>query len=436
MTDNTDNIATSAPYIPSDRYDQIAPAMSALPGSNVFASEKSHIARLFVEILFYISIVCRAFGEQLGVIKFVGLSGAIIIFSGLTSLMIIIIKHEKIPFSFYFALGVTLCGILSEMYVARSLMQMGSSKDLLFWTSYLLMASYFVRNDRAARRMSFFLVGCILLALKTGYIETYGIGERLDISGLGGALVGPNTIGPLGATIAVCFLFFSLSATKKFKILYWIAALFSAYIAARTVSRMALAILAYGVFVFCITSIFTKGGKLGFIILVILALFAASKYAYEINQLALSFETRFQKQPDRLAGYDLLSYMKSTIFLGVGRESILTVLNVPHVTFFYLHFVYGGVSAWIYLFWLMWISIRCWRALWSDEIYLRDKLELIALYGVFLLPQLASVFAPEAYGVLFVSALLDRYTSHFSRQNIHARKLVLENCPDKDYRFQ
>jgi len=437
LTNNANNVETNAPDIPSEQYDQMVPAMPAPPTGNVYASEQCHIGRLIVEILFYISIVCRAFGEQLGVLKIVGLSGAIITLSGLVSLGIIIVKREKIPFSFYFALGITLWGILSEMYVTNSLSLTGTSKDLLFWTSYLLMACYFVRDDKAAHRMGFFLVGCILLALKVGYIETYDVTERLSVIGVGGPLVGPNTIGPLAATATGCLLFFSLIAAKKFKLLYWIAALLSAYIAARTLSRLAFAILFYGVFVFCLTSIFTKGGRLGFIILIVLTLFIAGRYTYEVGQLTRSFESRFQEGAARLPGYtDLHSYIKRTLILGIGREAILERLSFPHVTFFYIHFVYGGISAWIYLLWLVWLSVRCWRALWSNEINLRHKLEMLAIYGMFLGPQLASVFAPEAYGVLFVTALLDRYTSPFSNQNVRTRKSVLGNFLEEDYNFR
>lgn len=78
-------------------------------------TRKKDYARLFVECLLYVSIGLRAFGWQTGVLEHQGLSGSIIVGSGLLCLCIMLAKHEHLPFSFWFIMIMSVFADISEI---------------------------------------------------------------------------------------------------------------------------------------------------------------------------------------------------------------------------------------------------------------------------------------------------------------------------------
>ena len=416
---------------PGHGYAAGAPAQPVLCREYVGASERYGFGRFVAEILLYISLILGAFGEQVGTTNVPVLGGAIILLCGLITAGIMLAEGKKLPMSIWFALVITILANVSEVINGQQPLNT-SVNAMLFWMCRLLIACHLFKNDKAAHRAFFFLALCILLAIGRGGLgEVTGVGrvERLTTGEqMTGALQGPNGIGPAAASVASFLLFFSLRSSKKFKLFYWLAAMLIAYIAIRTVGRRSIFMLFFGVFVFCLAATFTKGGKFGFIMLIFLTIFGVARYAYTLTRVKETATIRFAQGYDRLAmNPELRSDVAKTVLFGMGREELFSRYgNIPHVPFYYLHLTYGGLTAYIYVVWLILLSMRCWRIFWSPEVDWRYKFEMTAAYGLFMLPQIASVFGPAQYGTLLVTAMLEKYTAPFSRRQVHLRRFERE----------
>jgi len=416
---------------PDHGYAAAAPVPPVSCREYVGASERYGFGRFVAEILLYISLILGAFGEQIGTTDIPLLGGAIILLCGLVTAGIMLAEGKKIPTSIWFALAITILANVSDVINGQRPLNTDVN-EMLFWMCRLLIACHLFKNDKAAHRAFFFLALCTLLAVGRGGLgEVTGAGQvkRLTTGEqVIGALNGPNGIGPAAACAATFLLIFSLHCSKKFKLFYWIAALVMSYIAVRTVGRMSTVLLAGGILGFVTIVMFTKGGKLGFIMLIFLTIGGVARYTYTLTRVKETAEIRFRLGYDRLAmNPDLRRDVAETVLFGMGREEQFRRYgNIPHVPFYFLHLTYGGPVAYIYTAWLILLSVRCWRTFWSREVDLRYKLEMITALGLLLLIQFSSVFAPAKYGILLVTAMLEKYTAPFSLRRVRLRRFEHE----------
>jgi len=397
-------------------------------------NEKEDIGRFLVEILLYVSIAGRAF-PQLGILAVPMLSGAIILFSGITCLGIMLTKQQKIPVSFYFALGVNFLANFSQVLAVGQPPIFGDYlRDLLFWMCLLLMACYVIRNDSAARRVAIVLGAMVLAAVWIGGLGAVAgtVGaqvERLKLSRLGTMFANPNDLAYLTATLGITLLFFSLTSRKVFKPIYWLLALAMVVTLGRTVSRGGMLFFAIGAIFFLLSTVFGKGGKIGLVMLALLAVCAAVRFAYEYSETKQAYMYRmYMYSPRPAAWMSMPGDMKDTIIFGRGPAEARTMRrNVePHNTFFWLHLAFGGPCAWTYLAWIALICARGIRMLRSPLVSRREKMEALGIFSVAMGCQIMSNFGPDNYGAILGMAVVEKYTAPFSRKMIANREMMLE----------
>lgn len=409
--------------------------------------EESSSSRIVVELLLYFSIAGRAFGNQLGILKVEGLSGAIIALSGLISFCIIFAKKEKLPSSIYFAIVMNILANVSEL-AAGSVPGTGwAPKKMLFWMSLFLMTCYVVKNDKAAMRFCFFLAFCVLVAVSIGATDTYAAaGEgfvrlRLEGDTAGSMFKNANSLGQVCYMATAGLLFFSLRCRKMFKVLCWLGVLLLMSVLLRTISRQSLVMSAAAVFFYLLAVGFTRGGKIGFLFLVLLVVIGVGRYAFETRAIKYAYEERFHKVSGRVGYWHTAPKdMVATLVVGQGKGRAFSSAGyLPHNTFLYLHYAFGGVCAWTYVTWLVFLAIRMWRLLISNEFSRRRKIEALAFFLLFLVGQVTTVFAPDNYGNMFAAAMIERYISLFSRRAIELRHWENEaqemSVVDEQYEF-
>jgi hypothetical protein len=385
---------------------------------------KETLGRICVEVLLYISILCRAFGWQLGILKIERLSGAIIIISGLVCLGIIIYKREHIPRSIFFAFIIGLLAYLSELIslgLGKLLVSLGPV-NMLFWMSTLLMACYVVRNDRAALRFALFLAGCVFFAVSIGGTTT-GVGGyteywrlRLERGEVATMFANANALAQVCYMVVIALLFFSLRCTKVIKAICWICALGLSVIVLMTLSRQGLILLGLGIFFYLTAVMVGKGGKIGLILLLVLAIMVASKYMNELMTIKQAYGYRFGIPSGRFEFWLTAPHdMMDTLIIGKGTSLARTSQGLqPHNTFLWLHLAYGGLCAWIYAAWIFWLSVKVWQLFWFRKIEWRLKMEVTAMFTIFFLCQLTGVFAPGNYGIILATAIVEKYITPFS----------------------
>lgn len=396
--------------------------------------EQMDIGRFIVEVMLYLSIICRAFAEPLGILRFQGLSGAIITLSGMTCLMIMMMKRQKLPVSVYFAFAINVTANISQVLAVGQPPIFGDFlRALLFWMYHLLMMCYIVRNNKASYRAAFVLgLMAIIAVVTSGEITITGTVstrvERLELQGLGSMFANANDLAYLVAILSIVLLFFSLRCSKVFKIFFWLLALILAVILFKTISRGATFFYVISIFTFLLATVLGRGGKLSLFLIILLALFAMSRFAYQTTELKEAYRTRVYRHSERMDTWKAMPYdIKNTLIFGRGPSRARTLHGTgvsPHNTFFWLHLAYGGICAWVYLWWIGLLCLRGRRMLFSRELAFRQKLEVVGIFSMAMGCQILANFGPSNYAVVFAMAIVDKFTSPFSKKQIVHRNSI------------
>jgi hypothetical protein len=370
-------------------------------------------AALGVEFLLYLSIILRAFGWQLGIMNFQGLSGGIVVFSGLACLTIMLANRERLPLSFWFILLINVLAGVSEFFATTDeFLASTGPKNMLYWLSWTLMICYVARNDRAYVRFAFFLSFCVFVALAVGmHVRGTGFHSRVTLEGqnIATMFANSNELAQVSVATAIALLFYSLRSNSMVAAMCVAAALGLAVVTLRTVSREGLILLSFGIFLYFIDVVLKRKGKTGFVIMILLALLGVYKFSHEYQNIKKSYAYRLEKPSERTNYFaTALQDMGDTIILGKGTAKPFTSQGItPHNTLLWTHIVYGGLCAWTYV---MWIIVICWKTV-RRNVFQRsqaDKNELLAMMFIFLAAQQVSPFASSNFGIMLALAVLEK----------------------------
>jgi hypothetical protein len=370
---------------------------------------------IVVEALLYLSICLRAFGWQLGIMNFQGLSGGIVALSGVACFAIMVAKRERLPLSFWFILLINILADVSELYVTGGeFLQSSGPKNMFYWMSWSLMACYIVRDKRAYVRFIFFLSFCVLVAMVLGmHIRGVGFHSRVTLEGqnIATMFANSNELAQLSCIAAIVLLFYSFRTNKLMTLLSVATSLVLSVITLKTVSREGLILLLFGIMLYCVSVIVKRKGKVGFVILLVLAVVAINKYSTETITLQKAYGFRFSKPSERTEYFKTaLQDMNDTFLFGKGSAKPYTVqMMEPHNTFLWTHVAYGGLCAWAYLTWILVLSWKTFGLTWRRRSGQVDRFEIVALLGIFVAAQQVLPFAPSNYGSILAVAIFEKY---------------------------
>jgi hypothetical protein len=408
---------------------------SGLPNFN----ERCDWGRFIVEALLYVSMIGRVFINQLGIVKIQGLSGAIICLSGLCCAIIMITKRERFPTSFYFILTINIAANISQVIATGQPPIFGDFlRPLLFWICHLLMACYVVRNDTAAARFILIISICVIIAVSIGAgVQEAGIVgvtiQRLQLEGVGSMFANANELAIMSAILAIGLLFYSLWAKSFLKPLYWILSLILIYTALKTVSRSGVVLLLSGFLCFVMAITFGKGGKISFILLIILTVFVAGKYSYELITTREVFLLRFGQAGQRIeTWFNSIDDLFDTLIIGRGALNVYVGVALPHNMFFYFHLAFGGICGWTYVLWTALLAIRIWRMFLSNEVTAQHKFLVIAMFSMYFMGASLLVYSISYYAVLAI-AIIEKYTAPFSKKRIAQRTVETAYLTSNEY---
>lgn len=371
--------------------------------------------RIFIEILFYLSITARVFGQQLGVIDITGLSGAIIVASGFVCMVVMISHQEHFPPSLIFVLLINLIANTTDLFYVGLF-----TRDMLYWMSILLMACYIVRDFQAALRLQFFLTLTVFFSI---YIGAEFIGQaqgykrmalRADI--VGSMFADPNDLSQLSLMTATALLFSSLCVKSVIKVLCWGGAIALSIVVLLTLSRQGLFMLGAGWALFLLTITLKQGNKISLIALIVLVLAVSGLFIDELASIIKGYEYRLGLSSDRIIYWKTAPQdMMNTLFSGNGTFNSFSSVGIkPHSSFLWLHFAYGGLCAWTFVAWLIYLAIKTLMVMSGEQTELSVKIEIFTMFSLFFLGQFTTVFAAGNYGFILGVALMER---QFHRAN-------------------
>ncbi|GEM_PF-6212671 len=385
--------------------------------------------RIVVECLFYLAIGSRVFAPQLGLLRFTGLSGAMILASATICLLVMLSRHEKIPASVYFALSINVIALITDLVWLDTL-----NRDMIFWLSALLMACFIFREEQAISRGLIFIGACVAGALSFNAVysaEKIGIMRLyLNKEGAGSMFANANDLAQIAGVTAVILLFQGISRPFMTKLIHYAAALGLAGVTLLTLSRQGVVILGAGFLLYFAALLFKRGRSLE---LIIIAAAIAGFTLYNIENLTEiinGYTYRFTQSSGRTNYWMTAPRDMQSSFLA-GFSSINAYSfdgSLPHSTFLWLHLAFGGVCAWIYALWVTYLGWQTSRFIFGYGNSWPLRIETMTIFLMFLAAQFTTVFAPGNYAFILCVAILE---SRFAAQRNRSTQPELATMGEK-----
>lgn len=381
------------------------------------SSEKPY--RVTVEILLYLSIATRLFGNEFGVLSVEGLSGALILASGFITFVIFIARQESLPVSVLFAVLISLIATVVDLYRVDLL-----PRNMLFWTSILLMMCYVVRDEAGHLRCTLFLAACVFLSVVIGGTFFAGMNgvQRLGLAPgkVASMFANPNDLAQIAMITAVALLFLSFRFNRWISVFCIMIALGLSSVVLLTLSRQGLILLTGSLCAYLTLALFTRGRKTEAIFLVLIAIGFVIVFRTEIMNIAEGYLFRLGLESSRVEYWRTAPHdLRETLMAGYGTQNAYTLEGLqPHSAFLWLHLAYGGFCAMVYIAWIFWLASRTNSLAFSHKLPGILRTEGLILFLIFFALQFTSVFAPYNYGCILAVATLEKSFAKKEKFNV------------------
>lgn len=358
-----------------------------------------------VELLLYLSIGTRLFGNELGVLKVAGLSGALILASGFISFVILLMRQERLPTSFLFAVLISFLATIVDLYQIDT-----APRDMLFWTSILLMMCYVVRDEAGHLRCALFLSSCVFLSIYLGGTFFSGMNgvQRLGLSN--GMFGNPNSLAQISLLTAISLLFLGFRFNRVISVICMFVALGLSSVVLLTLSRQGLILLAGGLCAYMIFVLFSKTRKLEALLLALIAICLVIVFRTEVINIADGYLFRLGLESSRVDYWKTAPHdLPETLMAGYGTQNAFTLEGLkPHSAFLWLHLAFGGFCAMVYTAWILWLATRTKSLVFNQSLPGSLRTEGLVMFFIFFALQFTSVFAPYNYGCILAVATLEK----------------------------
>lgn len=397
--------------------------------SAVQVDEPPSILRKVVEIFVYIPVLVSAFLEVWGLqqIKFFG--GGVSFFTTVLTIGVVFLSGKLPPLSVVFGIIICIAANLSQSLGNGQMPITGQGLPMLLFHIGTLLGMWYVSLNRAAERrmILFFVCLMIYLAFAGGqYMRGHASVERLELEGVGGLMANANSIAYMTGVFGIAMLFRSLREPAALKPIMWVLAIVMFILLMRTVSRTGLVLFAVGFMAFMVVALGGRGVRVsGLIFLCIVVLFL-SQFAYLIADQVLSYQKRVEVDTEgRLGVFSIatINDMVSTLVFGRGPERAISSATgiTPHNTFFYMHFAFGGITAWPYFAWLLILGIRVLRMLKANDFPLDIKAFVVSMYLMAVGGEGTNNINFTIYSSVYAWAIIEKYTAIYSHRKMTMR---------------
>lgn len=365
--------------------------------------------RNMVEVLLYLSIGTRLFGNEFGVLSVVGLSGAIILASGFISFVILIARQEPLPKSVMFAVLISLLATIVDLHLVDLV-----PRNMLFWTSILLMTCYVVRDESGHLRCTLFLAACVFLSVFIGGTFFSGMNgvQRLGLeSGKVASMFGnPNDLAQISLITAVALLFLGFRFNRLISVFCTIVALGLISVVLLTLSRQGLILLTGSLCLYLMVALFSRTRKLDTILLMLTAVGLIIVFRTEVMNIADGYLFRMGLESSRVEYWKTAPHdLTATLMAGYGTQNAYTLEGLqPHSAFLWLHLAYGGFCAIVYTAWILWLATRTKSLVFDHNLPGILRTEGLVMFFIFFALQFTSVFSPYNYGCILAVATLEK----------------------------
>lgn len=392
--------------------------------------------RIFAEIVFYFITLTSVFPSLTPMGGIPHIRGILLMLTGFIGFILLITERHGLPMSVWFAIIINITANLNQVIVHGDTPLIGDGVISFFqWVSSLIMVCYIVQNNAAAKRLLLFYSFLVIAAVyhAGGSIVTIATEatERFSLKYTGFATVfsDPNQLGTLSAVLIIACLFWSLRASRLFRPFLWGISGVLIIILFLTVSRGGLIIFAFGLVVLFMAIMISRNVRMGGVILIVVFIIGVFLSGSILIGQIEQYSHRFSKAAvgGRLGVYSMttIEYLWETKIIGAGPGTKLRNTGVtPHNSFVSTHLDYGGITAWLYLIWVIVLGVRVLMACRHKDLPTDITMLLIALFGMGLINQIASNGGFVTFTVVYVTAIVERYTAPYSKRRLREREFA------------
>lgn len=396
----------------------------------VLEGEPPTFSRKAIELAFYATLANSIFMELTGLGYFRFAGGGPMAITGLLALLMMLMRGDRLPITLWFVLAINIFATLSLGLVTGAVPIIGDGLAIMAnWFFGLASMSYIVQNDSARKRVVFVMSLFAVLAVQVSGVDlgAHAGRERLSLAGsISGSLANSNTMSHLAGLLAVALLFWSLRASKLLRPILWVLAACLVLMVIRSVSRGGMVVLLSGLAVLLVAILLGRGVRLSGVVLTFLALLLGLFIVSLAGDSVTYLMKRFEQHSIRTEVYSesMLGDLASTLILGRGpRGGRVTGVGInAHNSFIYVHMVYGGVVAWLYVAMLCVLGVRLVRMLFAGDYPLDVRLSVVALLGTSFIGQMLSNMGLTFEGAILAFAVVDRFTAPYARRRIAERE--------------
>lgn len=382
------------------------------------------LARKAVELMFYLSFGNSTFLPYTGLEALEFASGGTVALFGLLAFIISTFQGERLNMTFKFIILMTVTGTVTALSLREPPIIGDTMKPFTHWIANAAMLFYVVRNQAASRRVMLYISVALIFSVVLGGVQE---GGRLNVEEVGAAFSNSNRLAYSCGMFSVALLFWSLRSGKLIRPLLWALAAIIVYYLFLTVSRGGILAWACGMAVLAVAVLLGRGVRIAGIMLVLVSLAIGSRLAVMVADSSHYLEERAHERSMRLDVYSVgtLHDLARTTVLGrgTGAGNTTSAGIESHNSFLYTHMVYGGITAWPYLAWMIILSIRVKRMVLSSDFPLDVRMQVLALFGMGLASQLLSNAGYQFISTIYATAVIEKYTAPYSRARIMERQL-------------
>jgi len=419
-------MATLSPTFQNHTY-QSHPVLAADNAEQPGIESPPSLSRKFIEFMLYLQAFNSAFAQHTGIGNIPYACGGIIMATGFICWVTMKFQGERMPMSFWFAFVIVLCAHVSQMIVRGAIPIIGEGLNVMtLWICHLIVFSYLVRNEATQKRILVVFTVLIAVSVVAGGATARTSG-RLEMANVATAFNNSNDLAHMSGLFAISMLFWSLRSSKTFRPVIWFLAGVLVIIMIKTVSRGGIASFGCGLTVLMIAILLGRGVRVSGIILFVVILLASSQLLYLVTTQLDFLQKRFSEtgKSGRLAVYrtETLHDLWNTKLFGEGLGAQTTTARISaHNSFIYTHMSYGGITAWPYLIWILILSIRVSRMILAKDFPLDVRFHILAIFGMCLAVMLLTNMGYIFFSSLYTFAMIDKYTSIYSRHNLRERR--------------